>query len=74
MAKKELRKIKGRENKLLSDLLFNAFCALSMICDYMQSNTKYGEAYEKAFKQHKKLSKALDVYEDLLVDCMANKK
>jgi hypothetical protein len=40
----------------------------------MQSHTKYGEAYEKAYKQHKKLSKALDVYEDLLVDCMENKK
>ena len=74
MAKKELRKLNRKEDSLLSDLLFNASCALSMICNYMQSNTKYGEAYEKAFKQHKKLSKALDVYEDLLVDCMANKK
>ena len=72
--KKELRKVSYKEDYLLANLIGTTYQDLHNIIARMQEQTKYCDAYEKAFKQYEKVLKELKILEDTLVDTLKNRK
>ena len=74
MAKKKLEEINIHTDGVLWHMFHLAKDAVGSLCTWMQDNTEYGPEYEAAFKQHNKLRKELDKYNDLLAQCAKHKK
>ena len=68
MAKKEHKQIDSKKDYILSQMAFVAHGALTNLCSYMQERTPYGDVYEKAFEQYKKLMKEFKKFEEALAD------
>lgn len=72
--KKELEEINLHTDGVLWHMFHLAKDAVVSLCTWMQDNTEYGPEYEAAFKQHNKLRKELDKYNNLLAQCAKHKK
>ena len=66
--KKILKTVDPQKDHVLSTLCYNAHTAVSILCDYMQDRTPYGDEYMRAYNQYKKVIKELQKLDDALSD------